>query len=266
MRSAYTAGAVVGTGALGVALLAIRAAGAEAGWAFQLQDPRTILVLSLLTTAITLNLLRVFEVPAVTLEAFASDSFGTGALAAFVATPCAGPFLGVALGTALLLPPAGSVAIFAALGLGLALPFVAVAFVPALRRRLPRPGPWMVRLQRILAIPMGLTALACLWLLWQARRDCAANRPRRHRGRHTASRRAGIFQRREASDRLCGDISGCPGCGAWRLVHAGAAGCRFRSCSGQGGVERSRGRVRVGAGKAGLRLFHRRLVPDLQGE
>ena len=163
----YAAGAIVGTGALGVALLAIRAAGSEAGWAFQLQDPRIILVLLLLTTGITLNLLRVFELPAMATEALPSDSFGTGALAAFVATPCAGPFLGAALGTALLLPPAGSVVVFAALGLGLALPFVAVAFIPALRRRLPKPGAWMVWLQRILAIPMALTAAGCLWLLWR---------------------------------------------------------------------------------------------------
>ena len=163
----YAAGAIVGTGALGVALLAIRAGGSAAGWAFQLQDPRTILLLLLLTTAITLNLLRVFEVPAMATESLPSDSFGTGALAAFVATPCAGPFLGAALGTALLLPPAGSVAVFAALGLGLALPFVAVAFIPSLRRRLPKPGLWMVKLQRILAIPMALTAAACLWLLWR---------------------------------------------------------------------------------------------------
>lgn len=163
----YAAGAIVGTGALGVALLAIRAGGSAAGWAFQLQDPRTILILLLLTTAITLNLLRVFELPAMATESLPSDSFGTGALAAFVATPCAGPFLGAALGTALLLPPAGSLAVFAALGLGLALPFVAVAFIPPLRRRLPKPGAWMVKLQRILAIPMALTAAACLWLLWR---------------------------------------------------------------------------------------------------
>ncbi|GAA4755220.1 thioredoxin family protein [Sphingomonas daechungensis] len=163
----YAAGAIVGTGALGVVLLAIRSAGTEIGWAFQLQDPRTILILLLLTTAITLNLLRVFEVPSVMTESMPSGSFGAGALAAFVATPCAGPFLGVALGAALLLPPAGSIAVFAALGLGLALPFVLVAFIPALRKLLPKPGAWMATLQRILAIPMGLTALACLWLLWR---------------------------------------------------------------------------------------------------
>jgi len=161
----YAAGAIVGTGALGLALLAIRAGGSAAGWAFQLQEPRTILLLLLLATAITLNLLRVFELPVIGGERNPTGSFGTGALAAFVATPCAGPFLGAALGTALLLPAVGSIAVFAALGLGLALPFVVVAFVPSLRRRLPRPGPWMMTFQRILAIPMALTAIACLWLL-----------------------------------------------------------------------------------------------------
>ncbi len=119
---AYAAGAVVGTGALGALLLAIRAGGSAAGWAFQLQDPRTTIILLLLVTAITLNLLRAFELPVLAGEQNPGGSFGTGALAAFVATPCAGPFLGAALGTALLLPLYGSVAVFAALGLGLAIP------------------------------------------------------------------------------------------------------------------------------------------------
>jgi DsbC/DsbD-like thiol-disulfide interchange protein/cytochrome c biogenesis protein CcdA len=162
---AYTAGAVVGTGLLGAILLAIRAGGSAAGWAFQLQDPRTTIILLLLVTAITLNLLRVFELPVLAGEHSPGGSFGTGALAAFVATPCAGPFLGAALGTALLLPVHGSVAVFASLGLGLAIPFLAIAFIPALRKRLPRPGPWMARLQRFLAIPMAATAVGCLWLL-----------------------------------------------------------------------------------------------------
>jgi DsbC/DsbD-like thiol-disulfide interchange protein/cytochrome c biogenesis protein CcdA len=164
---AYTAGAIVGTGALGAALLAIRAAGSEAGWAFQLQDPRTITLLLLLAVAITANLLGLFELPVLGGRARPAGSFGTGALAAFVATPCAGPFLGAALGTALILPLAGSVLVFAALGLGLALPFVLIAFVPALRTKLPKPGPWMQRLQRFLAIPMGASAVAALWLLYR---------------------------------------------------------------------------------------------------
>jgi DsbC/DsbD-like thiol-disulfide interchange protein/cytochrome c biogenesis protein CcdA len=164
---AYAAGAVIGTGLLGTALLAIRAGGSAAGWAFQLQDPRAIIVLLLLAVAITLNLLRAFELPVLAGEHSPGGSFGTGALAAFVATPCAGPFLGAALGTALLLPIYGSVAVFAALGLGLAIPFLAIAFIPALRTRLPQPGAWMVRLQRFLAIPMAATAVGCLWLLYR---------------------------------------------------------------------------------------------------
>jgi len=170
---AYTAGAMVGTGALGAVLLAIRAAGAEAGWAFQLQDPRTIMLLLLLGVAITANLLGLFELPVLGGGAQPAGSFGTGALAAFVATPCAGPFLGAALGTALLLPPAGSIAVFAALGLGLALPFLAVAFVPALRQKLPKPGRWMDRLKRFLAIPMAASAAAALWLLYRQAGDKA---------------------------------------------------------------------------------------------
>jgi DsbC/DsbD-like thiol-disulfide interchange protein/cytochrome c biogenesis protein CcdA len=164
---AYTAGAVIGTGLLGTILLAIRAGGSAAGWAFQLQDPRMIIVLLLLAVAITLNLLRAFELPVLAGEHSPGGSFGTGALAAFVATPCAGPFLGAALGTALILPIYGSVAVFAALGLGLALPFLAVAFIPALRTRLPQPGAWMARFQRFLAIPMAATAVGCLWLLYR---------------------------------------------------------------------------------------------------
>jgi len=164
---AYTAGAVVGTGALGIALLLIRAGGSAAGWAFQLQDPRTILVLLLLGTAITLNLLGVFKLPVLGGDANPRGGFATGALAAFVATPCAGPFMGAALGAALLLPSAGAIAVFAALGLGIALPFLLVAFIPALRRRLPRPGAWMLRLQRVLAVPMALSTGAALWLLWR---------------------------------------------------------------------------------------------------
>jgi DsbC/DsbD-like thiol-disulfide interchange protein/cytochrome c biogenesis protein CcdA len=164
---AYTAGAVVGTGALGAVLLAIRAGGSAAGWAFQLQDPRTTILLMLLATAIALNLLGLFKLPVLGGRAQPAGGFATGALAAFVATPCAGPFLGAALGTALLLPAAGSVLVFAALGLGLALPFVAVAFIPPLRKRLPAPGQWMVRLQRFLAIPMLATAAGALWLLYR---------------------------------------------------------------------------------------------------
>ncbi len=168
---AYTAGAVVICLALGAALLALRAGGAAAGWAFQLQDPRVILVLLLLTTVIALNLAGLFELPALTggdrlaSKGGAGGAFWTGALAAFVATPCTGPFMGAALGAALVLPTTVALAIFAGLGLGLALPFLLLGFVPALRRRLPRPGPWMARFRRLMSVPMFLTALALAWIL-----------------------------------------------------------------------------------------------------
>lgn len=168
---AYTAGAVLICLALGAALLGLRAGGVAAGWAFQLQDERVILLLLLLITAVALNLAGLFELPALTAGSRLAErggtggAFWTGALAAFVATPCTGPFMGAALGAALVLPAALALAIFAGLGLGLALPFLLLGFVPALRRRLPKPGPWMARFRRLMSVPMFLTALALAWIL-----------------------------------------------------------------------------------------------------
>ncbi len=171
---AYTAGAVLTCLALGAILLALRASGESLGWAFQLQRPESVLLLIILTGTITANLAGLFEFSTVDLasgrsgtapRSVARDAFATGALAAFVATPCSGPFLGAALGATLVLPAWAALPVFGGLGLGLALPFLALAFFPALRARLPRPGPWMARLQRWLAVPMALTALALVWLL-----------------------------------------------------------------------------------------------------
>ena len=164
---AYTAGVVLVCVGLGAAILGLRAGGSAVGWAFQLQDPRAIVVLLLLSVAIALNLAGLFEMP---MPRFAGEggragAFATGALAAFVATPCTGPFMGAALGAALVLPAAAALAVFAGLGLGLALPFLAIGFVPALRRRLPRPGGWMETFRRILSVPMWLTAIALAWVL-----------------------------------------------------------------------------------------------------
>ena len=172
---AYAAGVIATCLALGGALLALRGAGAAAGWAFQLQDPRIILLLLLLVTAIAFNLAGLFDLRGfgggerLAARGGTIGSFWTGALVAFVATPCTGPFMGAAMGAALVLPVGAALAIFAGLGLGLALPFVLLAYLPALRSRLPRPGPWMARVQRIFAIPMFLTALGLAWLLGQQR-------------------------------------------------------------------------------------------------
>jgi thiol:disulfide interchange protein len=168
---AYTGGAVLICLALGAALLGLRSAGVAAGWAFQLQDPRVTLALLLLITAVALNLAGLFELPAVTAGSRLADqrgvsgAFWTGALAAFVATPCTGPFMGAALGAALVLSTPAALAVFAGLGLGLALPFLLLGFVPGLRRRLPKPGPWMARFRRVMSVPMFLTALALAWIL-----------------------------------------------------------------------------------------------------
>jgi thiol:disulfide interchange protein len=172
---AYSAGVILTCLALGALLLALRAAGGAVGWAFQLQDPRIILALLLLTTAIAFNLAGLFELRAygggegLVGKGGIAGSFWTGALVAFVATPCTGPFMAAAMGAALLLPLPAALAVFAGLGLGLALPFLLLAFLPALRNRLPKPGKWMGRVQKVLAIPMFLTALGLAWLLGQQR-------------------------------------------------------------------------------------------------
>ena len=160
---AYTAGAVAICLALGAALLAIRSGGAAAGWAFQLQDSRVILFLLLLVTAIALNLSGLFELPSlggrVAQAQGAQGAFWTGALAAFIATPCTGPFMGAALGAALVLPTAAALAVFAGLGLGLAAALVVGLALWWLGHRQSRGGSWLP------LAPAALAALAAVLLV-----------------------------------------------------------------------------------------------------
>lgn len=167
---AYTAGVVLVVLALGGLMLGLRAAGASVGWAFQLTDPRVILLLLLLVLGIALNLAGLFELMTPKFAGRLANggsggAFMTGALAAFIATPCTGPFMGAALGAALVLPWYIALIIFLGLGLGLALPFLLLGFVPALRRMLPKPGAWMDTFRKILSVPMFLTAIALAWVL-----------------------------------------------------------------------------------------------------
>jgi thiol:disulfide interchange protein len=125
-----------------------------------------------LKSAVALNIAGLFEIPALRIggeeraaRPGSSGAFWTGVLAAVVATPCTGPFMGVALGAAILMPPLTGLIVFGGLGLGLALPFLALAFIPPLRRRLPRPGPWLITFRRILAVPMFAAAFALAWVL-----------------------------------------------------------------------------------------------------
>ena len=166
---AYTAGAVIACIALGALMLVLRAAGEQVGWAFQLQEPGVVVALFILAGLITANFAGLFELPTMPIRKGGQPlgAFATGLLAAVAATPCTGPFMAAAIGAALLLPAATALGVFAALGLGLALPFLLLGFVPALRRMLPSPGSWMSAFRKILAIPMGLTAAALGWLLIQ---------------------------------------------------------------------------------------------------
>ena len=198
-----------------------------------------------------------------------AGSFGTGALAAFVATPCAGPFLGAALGTALLLPLAGSVLVFAALGFGLALPFVAVAFMPALRARLAEAGPVDAPPSALPRNSDGRNRDRCIVAALSARRD---RRPNRSRSlvRAAAGNARRLLAWRNAGDEasasptccVCRDVRDSGNCNgpADRIPQA------RRFALGRGSVERSAGRRLCSPGQAGLRLFHRGLVPQLQGQ
>ena len=168
---AYTAGVIASFLALGLLLLGLRSAGASLGWGFQLQDPLVIAALAALFTVIALNLAGVFEfgqfAPS-SLAAFQArhpvvDAFLTGVLAVAVASPCTAPFMGASLGLAVTLPAGQALLIFAALGLGLALPYLLASFVPAFARWLPKPGAWMDTLRKLLAFPMLITVV---WLVW----------------------------------------------------------------------------------------------------
>ncbi len=168
---AYSAGVIFVCVLLGALILALRAAGTQVGWAFQLQSPGVVFGLILLVGAIGFNLAGLFEFSTISAgsdlaaKSGPAGAFWTGALAAFVATPCTGPFMAAALGAALVLPTIAALLIFVGLGLGLSLPFLAIGFVPRFRRMLPKPGAWMNTFRHVLAVPMFVTALGLAWVL-----------------------------------------------------------------------------------------------------
>lgn len=166
----FTLGVLATFWALAGALLALRAGGAQLGWGFQLQSPAVVAVIALVVFALALNLSGVFtmgmsltRLGGVGAGERYSDSFLTGLLAVVVATPCTAPFMGAALGYALTQPAAIGLAVFTALGLGLAAPYMLFASSPALLRKLPRPGPWLETLKQLLAFPLYATVV---WLVW----------------------------------------------------------------------------------------------------
>ncbi len=171
----FAAGVVSSMLCLAGALLALRAGGEQIGWGFQLQSPLFVTLLVYLLLAVGLNLSGVFEVgggfagvgDGLTQGDGYRASFFTGVLTTLVATPCTAPFMAFAVGAALTQPPFIALCIFAALGLGLALPYLLLSFAPWMRRALPKPGAWMDTLKQIFAFPIYASAAWLLWVLAQ---------------------------------------------------------------------------------------------------
>ena len=165
----FLAGVLVSFLVLAGLTITLRQGGELVGWAFHMQNSLIVAILSLVMVAVGLNLLGVFEVNpgggalgGKATQGKAGEFF-TGVLAVLVATPCTAPFMAPALGYALLQPPAVTAGVFLALGLGFALPYFVVSFLPDAQRLLPRPGAWMVSFRQALAFPMFATAI---WLYW----------------------------------------------------------------------------------------------------
>ncbi len=172
---AYSAGVVLSFLALGALLLSLRAAGESLGWGFQLQSPAVVALLAVLFTLIGLNLAGLFEFGNFLPDRLANlhvknptiDSFLTGVLATAIASPCTAPFMGAALGYAIGLPALQALAVFGAIGVGMALPYLAASVVPAVARIMPRPGSWMLTFQQLMAFPMFATVIWLVWVLGQ---------------------------------------------------------------------------------------------------
>ena len=172
---AYTVGVILSFLALGGLLLALRSAGESLGWGFQLQSPAVVATLAVLFTLIGLNLAGLFEFGNFLPSRLANlqarnptvDSFLSGILATAIASPCTAPFMGASLGYAVGLPAVDALAIFGAIGVGMALPYLVASAVPAVARALPRPGAWMVTFKHLMAFPMFATVVWLVWVLGQ---------------------------------------------------------------------------------------------------
>ena len=172
---AYTLGVVISFMLLGGLMLALRAAGEQLGWGFQLQSPPVVAGLALLFTLLGLNLAGVFEFGQMLPNSLATlqsrhptvNAGLSGVLAVAVASPCTAPFMGASLGLAIALPVWQALTVFAAMGVGMALPYLAASWWPGIARALPRPGAWMATFRQAMAFPMFATVIWLLWVLGQ---------------------------------------------------------------------------------------------------
>jgi thiol:disulfide interchange protein len=168
---AYTAGVVASFVGIAFVMLSLRAAGEAIGWGFQLQSPLFVTLLIYLFFIMGLAFSGYLEIGSGLMsigqssarDESLSSSFMTGVLATTVASPCTAPFMGPALGFAIAQPSYLALLVFAFLGLGMALPFVLLAWIPSLTAKLPRPGAWMDSFKQFLAFPLYITGI---WLLW----------------------------------------------------------------------------------------------------
>ncbi|MEX1250557.1 MAG: protein-disulfide reductase DsbD domain-containing protein [Hyphomonas sp.] len=166
----YTTGVLVSFLALALVILALRTPTETLTLGFQMQHAPTVAILALIMFAVGLWLMGFFELGAsvqnigggLVSRGGALGAFFTGVLAAVVGAPCVGPFLAAALGAVMTQPAPAVIAVFLAMGFGMALPFLVLSFVPGLERLLPKPGKWMDTLKQAFAFPMFLTAA---WLL-----------------------------------------------------------------------------------------------------
>jgi thiol:disulfide interchange protein len=172
---AYTAGVIISFLALGGLMLGLRQSGEMLGWGFQLQSPAVVAALAVLFTVLGLNLAGVFEFGSFMPSSIASkqaknpmvNAFLSGVLAVAIASPCTAPFMGASLGLAIGLPAFEALWVFGAIGVGMALPYLAASWIPAVARALPRPGAWMDTLRRVMAFPMFATVVWLVWVLGQ---------------------------------------------------------------------------------------------------
>ena len=175
MALAYGGGVVFSFLILAGLFLGLRAAGEAVGWGFQLQSPTVVALLALWFVVLGLQLAGLFEWGAVLPSAMSDmrwrrpsvEAAWSGVLATVAASPCTAPFMGAALGATLLMTTFESLLVFAALGVGMALPFMALAWWPGLTRRLPKPGAWMQTFKQFLAFPMLATSIWLVWVLGQ---------------------------------------------------------------------------------------------------
>lgn len=168
----YGAGVLATFLLIGGLLLGLRAGGEQLGWGFHLQSPLVVGLSAYVLFAVALNLIGIFNIgesvtgigDGLTRKTGGAGAFFTGVLAVVVAAPCIGPLLTAPVGAAVTQPPAIALLIFAAMAVGLALPYVMVAFIPAVAKILPRPGPWMKTFKQILSVPVFLAAAYFLWV------------------------------------------------------------------------------------------------------